>query len=210
MIRVAGLRAQSLTFFSDLAAGIARNPHDLKTIAGDADALDTTLVLWSKILPQDWKFAIQQSPPSEFLFEGTSHIYTSHGHAAVWNRYRAVRLIVNSICIRSLSYLLQCPSQRLFILSQQATCQENLASLATDLCRSAPFFFRTRNANGSTGNEISPKMAVLLAWPLAVAIRTEGVPEPQRQWLKGKLKIAADSMGDAMLNAVIANNEFKF
>ena len=238
MVRVANLRAMSLTAFCGTGndTDFAVDPHQLKIIAGDADQLNIALTSWSETVPDDWKFSTQYSPESsaslesDFLYEGTSHIYTSPGHAVIWNRYRALRLIVNSICLRSLSLLLEfiipCrASMRPVIISQQETCRRNLDSLATELCYSVPFFFRSPIANGggielsttkigsppaSTESEILPKMAGLLAWPIAVAIRTEGIPEVQREWLKRRLKLAAVSMGDAMLETVIDSGEFKF
>jgi hypothetical protein len=53
-------------------------------------------------------------------------------------------------------------------------------------------------------------MAGLLAWPLAVAVSTEAVPEPQRQWLERKLKIVASSLGDSILESVAEKREFRF
>lgn len=244
MVRVANLRAKSLAVFSGNGndTEFSIDPHQLKIVAGEADELNTALTSWSENVPEDWKFSILQSPgsldspESDLLYEGTSHVYTSHGHAVIWNRYRALRLIVNSICLRCLSMLLefnlQCTlqphpsaSMRPFVISQQETCRKNLDSLATELCGSVPFFFTSPNPNGdgrgsrtirignrvlSTEDEILPKLAGLLAWPVAVAIRTEETPEPQREWLRRKLKIAAASMGDVILETVIDNGEFKF
>ena len=229
MVRIATLRAKSLALRekSTLPFGV----NCLEVVAAEAQELDTALASWSRDVPEDWKFSTQPSPASlgppetDLRYNGPVHTYTTHGHAAIWNRYRAVRLIVNSIRIRALSDLLQNQSQHSFVVPQQDLCQKNMDSIVEDLCGSVPFFFNSPNTNGdgtglrsirlgnfviSTESEILPKMAGLLAWPLTLAVSTDGVPEPQRQWLKRKLKIVATSIGDAILESVAEQGEFRF
>jgi len=230
MVRVAALRAQSLTLFLQKNSTLPSLAQHSKDIATGAQELDIALASWSGALPADWKFSTQPSPAGpdstdmDHLYDGSVHIYATHGHAALWNRYRAVRLIVNSIRLRSLSTLCQCPSQRSFGVAQPDECQKIMDSLAKDLCGSVPFFFTSRHANQDgaglrfirigntvirTEREILPQMATLLVWPLAVAVNTEGVPNPQRQWLKHRLRSGADALGDAILESVV-EGEFKF
>jgi hypothetical protein len=96
-----------------------------------------------------------------------------------------------------------------------------MEAIANDLCGGVPFFFNSLDSTGvrsirvgkytiTTDDEILPKMACLLAWPLAVAISCEYIPEPQRQWLKDKLKLVAKSCGDAVLESVVEQGEFRF
>lgn len=101
-----------------------------------------------------------------------------------------------------------------------------MASLSRDLCRSVPFsltslanpahdteFSRVIKIGGKevyTNDEILPKLAILLAWPLTLAISTDGVPEPEKLWLKQQLKSIAGSLGDAVLDTLTEESEFKF
>jgi hypothetical protein len=227
MIRVAALRTKSLALFG----GESMCPFTVEEAAAEAHELDKALALWSQAVPDDWKFSSQpctarlESPETDLLYNGPVHTYTTHGHACVWNRYRAARLIVNSIGNRSFSNLPQYPSQHSFSMAQQEICRTNIESLANELCGSVPFFFNSPNTPGAgagsgsikiggnvvkTESEILPKMAGLLAWPLTVAVSTDGVPEPQRQWLKRRLKAVAISAGDAVLESVVEQGEFRF
>ncbi len=90
-----------------------------------------------------------------------------------------------------------------------------------NLCAGVPFFFNSLESTGlrtlqlgkftiTTDDEILPKVAGLLAWPLTVAISCEYIPKPQRLWLKSKLKIVAKSLGDAVLESVVEQGEFRF
>ena len=231
MVRLAALRSLSLVF-------VGRNmpflEHYAEDITIEARDIDHALAAWARAAPEDWKYSSQPCPsftdkselqPPDDL---PVHSYPDHGHATIWNRYRAVRLIVNSIRIWALSILIRHPSQLSFVtIHQEASgvCQKNICNLADDLCASMPFFFNAPAADGgpsSSGSivtgkrtvkvdgEILPKLAGLLAWPLTVAVSTEHLPELRGEWLRGRLKTVADSLGDSVLEAVVELGEFRF
>lgn len=247
MCRVADLRRRTLLLFGDI-----NDPHrhqhrmgsdylqDPKSMAAEARTLDAALEAWADHLPSDWKLSIQPLPSStsssssssissgnrSFLYEDEPiYTYASHGHATAWNRYRAVRLIVNSIRLQLLAELSRQPLRCPEIGSEVDACRRNTDVLATELCRSVPFFFTLQPAGSDTSADshavvaaaaaatephIIPKMGGLLAWPLTVAVSTEAVPAPQRQWLRRTLKTAAAAMGDAVLESVADRGGFKF
>jgi hypothetical protein len=229
MVRTANLRAQSLALAKDLA--LATDEQPWVDLATEARELDDALVSWSQELPEDWKFSTLASPAimnpaeSDLFYHGPVHIFTTHGHGAIWLRYRAICLIVNSIRNRALSRLVESPLHGESVVAQQELCQKNIESTANDMCGSVPFFFNLPNDPAgtpglksirlgksifSTDDDILPKMAIFLAWPLTVALNTDGVPNPQRQWLRYRLKIAASSLGDAVLESVAERSEFRF
>ncbi|KAI1408379.1 hypothetical protein F5Y13DRAFT_111593 [Hypoxylon sp. FL1857] len=226
MIRVASLRQRSLPLFLPKSARFSSQLHP-GHIAAEGQDLDTALESWARNVPDDWKFSAQSGSTVDITFDGLIHIYPSHGHGAIWNRYRAVHIIVNSIRKRALSIMAQCSAQTVSANAEQEICQEKIASLATDLCRGIPFFIASRNdiqeSTASpmraikignnvihTNYEILPKLATLLAWPLTLAVSTEPVPEPQKQYLKIKLKSVANALGDSILESVAGEGEFKF
>ncbi|KAI2605667.1 uncharacterized protein GGS25DRAFT_523339 [Hypoxylon fragiforme] len=47
------------------------------------------------------------------------HTYTTHGHAAIWAQYRAVRIIVNSIRRRALCVMSRCSAQAISVRAQE-------------------------------------------------------------------------------------------
>lgn len=240
MLRLVNLRARSLYLFRNSSwktsgerCGLP-DPTQIspQQIAIEAQELDSALEAWSMNVPDEWMFVVKRPPtfqsvfPAEYSYQCPIHIYASHGHAAIWNRYRAVRLVVNSIHRRALTCLLQCPMQLPFTLAQQALCQDQIESLAIDLCGGVHFFFdSSSNSAGHKAhirsntieydfdqnrNHVRPRMATLLAWPLTVAVSTEGVPNAQRQWLLARMRMVAEPIGDAVLESVIEKGEFKF
>ena len=229
MVRAANLRVRSLILTHD--ATLKSNEQLLIDLAAEAQELDDALVSWSQELPEDWKVSTQPSPvamdssENGLFYSGPVHIFTTHGHGAIWLRYRAIRLIVSSMCNRALSKLVESPFPGDLIVARQALCQKNIESIANDICSSVPFFFNLPNDPAgtpglksirlgkfifSTDDDILPKMAIFLAWPLTVAVSTDGVPDPQRQWLRHRLKLAASSLGDAVLESVAERAEFRF
>ncbi|KAF2476004.1 uncharacterized protein BDR25DRAFT_212412 [Lindgomyces ingoldianus] len=225
ILRAAGLRARSLHLFKNNSGPKSRDSGGTdccsppshrgisREVAAEAQDLDAAFVTWSKTAPEEWRYSTidSRTTTTDELYDCPVHAYASHGHAAVWNRYRAVRLIVNSIRIRSLATLIQCPMQASYVNSQQEieTSQKNIESLARDLCGGVLFFFHSCNPL-IIGGAMPQKMAALLAWPLTVAVSTEGVPGPQRRWLLERLNIVAEILGDVMLASVISKGEFRF
>ncbi|KAI1104373.1 hypothetical protein F4804DRAFT_192916 [Jackrogersella minutella] len=224
MVRVAALRSKSLHMFLPKSARFSSQPPPTD-IASEARDIDIALESWSSTIPDGWKFSTKSDSRTDATFDGLAHIYASHGHAAIWNRYRAIHIIINSLRKRALCIASRCSSEMISTEAEQEACQKRIDSLATDLCRGIPFFVDSRptandlpytKANAVEDNttqvyyEILPKLAALLAWPLALTVSTEAVPEPQREWLKVKMKSVANSLGDSILETVADQGEFKF
>ncbi|XXH03252.1 hypothetical protein Hte_009650 [Hypoxylon texense] len=222
VVRVATLRSNSLPLFLPKSRRFVSELRPADIVA-EARDLDTDLESWSRTIPADWKFSIESCPEPGAAFDGLTHVYATHGHGTVWNRYRATRLIVSSIRRRALAVMAQCSSMGTSTNAEQDVCLEKIGSLSRDLCRSVPFFLtspvnpaqdngfsRVVNIGGKevyTNEEILPKLATLLAWPLTLAISTDGVPEPQKQWLKQQLKSISSALGDAVLEILTEDNE---
>lgn len=223
LVRIAALRSKSLKLFRQKNVNhlLRMNKAD---VVEEAQNLDTALGSWAQNLPEKWRFSTQcleqcsDTMNSGFLYNDTVHSYTTHGHAAVWLRFLAVRLIVSSILIKLHSAL----PQKQPIIEQIETLQQSANHLATDVCCSVPFFFTqnpthhnsdstaSQTSDGIASPEILPKIATLLSWPLSVAVSTTAVPAKQKEWLKIKLKIAASVQGDAVVQSIAETEEFKF
>ncbi|KAI1091228.1 hypothetical protein F5B19DRAFT_493609 [Rostrohypoxylon terebratum] len=226
IVRVASLRSRSLHIFLPKSARFSTQLSPID-IASEARDLDAALESWSRNIAEDWGFSVQSDPSTDDTFDGLTHTYTSRGHATVWNRYRAIHIIINSIRKRALSIASQCSSQTISTDMEQEMCLEKISLLSMDLCRAVPFFItshprsttrsfpigESNEANGNVGDtrfEILPRFGILLAWPLTLAVNTDAVPEPQKQWLKTRLKSIAKSLGDSILDTVVEQSEFKF
>ena len=102
-VRVLVLRNCSLSLFENLVATNGALLESVKKLACDAEAIDLDLSNWVRSLPEGWRFTAQTLPGLQEMFP--VHSYASVGHAAIWNRFRALRLITNSIHGRSMSVL---------------------------------------------------------------------------------------------------------
>lgn len=229
MVRTALLRARSLA--SSLAAGSPMNDCviSLNSLVSLAEELEAELVRWPIDLPHEWRSCVyslaKDNPwPKDFCYQDLVHSYTTHAHATAWNRYRATRLIVNSIRTRALARLLQSPMDTGPLIIEQQ-CTENIMDpLARDICASVPFFFSkpyvsdvpsppsliSTRESSQVEPKILPKLAVFLAWPMTVAVSTGGISAQYQQWLKKKLETVAASLGDSVLESVVEQNAFRF
>lgn len=219
MVRVAALRAESMVCFLPKSARFSSELHPGDIVA-EARDLDADLDSWSRSIPGDWRFSTKASSKPDFTYGGSFHVFATHGHAALWNRSRAMHLVVNSIRRRALVVMAQCALANDAAKAEQEVCLEKMALIATDLCRGVSFFLASlttaQDAESWTASktsdnyEILPKLAALLAWPLTLGISTDGVPQAQKDWLTRRLKSVARALGDAMLDEVIEQGEFKF
>ena len=230
MIRVAALRSKSLKLLRHKSVAQLSYTNRLKEIALEAHCLDVALAAWSQSIPEAWKFSTLSSTEgfgqtTSGILRYGSHSYTTYGHAAIWNRYRGTHIVVNSIRMRFLSLLAQCTFQEASVNLTIDTCQKNINSLATDLCRSVPFFFSSCNSpqdgrrsgtnkvdkdTSCIDREVVPKVASFLVWPIAVAVCTDAVPTALKEWLRCKLKTIASVVGNAVLQSVAETGEFEF
>jgi hypothetical protein len=216
MVRVAAFRARALAFFPRPSAGLSTSTPDLNFLA---------LVDWAESMSGEYSNYKEPTSPDNDSdlnsHEGHRNRYTSHGHASLWIRQRALRLVINSIFIKFISVRMQTSTDRERLLWKQARMKGNLESISRELCADMAYFFKGPQSRNREilvpapmtfegESAILPSLATMLAWPLAVAVSTENVPEPQRKWLQGKLGSVADSLGDAVLQDVRRRDAFVF
>jgi hypothetical protein len=223
MVRAAAFRSRALAFFSNTSAALPTSTPDLEYLAHTGKELEDDLVQWADSMTGEWK-AYRQDPQTESdtnennneTYNGLFNSYTSHGHASLWIRQRALRLIINSIFIKFIAVRMQNSPDDEHLRWKQNRMRGNLASTSSELCRDAAFFFsrprpeKSNSADIHGEHAILPRLASLLAWPLAIAVSTENVPEPQRIWLQQKLRLVASSLGDAVLGRVADRGSFIF
>ncbi|KAK6431583.1 hypothetical protein LTR95_012254 [Oleoguttula sp. CCFEE 5521] len=210
LVRVGGLRSDFLAS----GAGVS-DEGDQIPIIGEANALNVALGHWYAGLPEVWlpQSALDGTYPFDIIMRPL-HEYRTHGHAAVILRYRATRIMVNSIIDRCLS----CTTT---VHGNANTARQTIAELADDICRDVPYFFNQVGANGSrwlsigrhtitSRDDITPKLAGLLAWPLSVAVSCDALPAKQREWLRERLRTVAAAYGDARLQQVAEGGVFSF
>lgn len=228
MVRVAAFRSRALDFFPHAASASPTSIPDLEYLAHTGKQLEDDLVDWAESMTGEWASyepAITETvnnDTNDDTYDGHRNSYTSHGHASLWIRQRALRLIINSIFIKFISVRMQTSTNHAHLLWKKERMRGNLDSISADLCGDISYFFtRVQHPRGETlalvptvrSTEeltILPSLASMLAWPLAIAVSTENVPEPQRRWLQGKLGVVADALGDAILHDVGRRGAFVF
>lgn len=229
MVRVAAFRARALAFFPQASAGLSTSTPDLDFLAHTGKQLENDLVDWAEAMSKSEEYSnckerlptIPGIDVNLSTHEGHRNTYTSHGHASLWLRQRALRLIINSIFIKFISVRMQTSTDHAHLLWKQGHMKGNLESISQELCADVSYFFKVpQSCDGEAlvpalmtaegESAIPPNLANMLAWPLAIAVSTENVPEPQRKWLQGKLGNVADSLGDAILHDVRRRDAFVF
>lgn len=232
MIKAASLRSKSIIVINQGNRGITpiiRYEEAFKEVLAEAQLLDRLFAEWAEDIPPNWKFVTQKSPHHDdsklsldhhnLFYDRLFHSYATHGHAVVWNRYRAVRLLINNIQMEILTQMAQYRPENLgtAYLEQSTACQETINRLTTDLCRGIPFFYLLNAGFGhgrrhndptielaDTMDSISSHfppimMAVLLAWPITIAVGIEGVPSDQMEWLRCRLQAVSQRVGSPRL-----------
>ena len=229
MVRVAAFRARALAFFPSASAGLSTSTPDLDFLAHTGKQLEDDLVDWAESMSMSEQYSsrkehlttVPESTSDLNTFDGRRNTHTSPGHASLWLRQRALRLIIHSIFIKFISVRMQTSTDHDHLLMKQGHMKGNLDSISRELCADVSYFFKIpQSRDGETlvpalmtaeGElAIPPNLASMLAWPLAIAVSTENVPEPQRKWLQGKLGSVADSLGDAVLHDVRRRDAFVF
>lgn len=218
MVRALILRNKSMPSLRDMDATEPEVIDRVKSIAMESYTLDYDLALWALGLPQNWNFHVSwthlqpSSSVTDACVDIPSHSYPSVGHASIWNRYRALRLIANSIQKRALCAL-QFLFDDAFLDMDTQRCQNNINNLAVDLCCGAEFSVTRQNTpRGAKAAMLldmpHPSVAALLAWPLTVAVSVDAVQPLEKTRLKGVLKAVARSLGHTQLESVSDKGEY--
>lgn len=220
MVRTSILREKALQLSSALVNLTVESERKSAIVNAEASKLEEDLAEWPNALPADWRFSKGQliyhisSDEPDLPGIDFADRYPSHAHAVVWLRYRAVRLIVNSIYLRTAP---NWPDNSIDNVKAQARSQATVNAMADGICKGVPFFFSQQDHSYDITEDrlvaqaqILPKKAWLVAWVLAIAVSTAAVPQAQRKWLQHRLTVAARSLGDSALETVASRDEFRF
>jgi len=192
----------------------------LRHLLVEAQTLDDVLVVWANDLPiENWYSScpVQEDgrvESSNRVFDGTVHIYPTVGHAGMWNRYRALRLTVNDIVLKTLSILAESPDSDAESLGEAARLR--IQHLADDLCASVPYMLGLIETHHVAGNDVavvtrvpvSLKVAVkattvsFLCWPLTMATMISGIPERHQRYLRNRLLDVSEIVDDGVLERI--------
>jgi hypothetical protein len=198
----------------------------LRRLLAEAQALDDVLVTWANNLPTEYWYStrsVQDDGRVETgnrVFNGTVHIYPTVGHAGMWNRYRALRLTVNDIMLKTLSVLAESPDSdsESDTESLEEAAKLRIQRLAGDLCASVPCMLGLIETHHVARHDVtvvtkipaSLKVATkataasFLCWPLTMATMVSGIPEQHQRYLRNCLLDVSEIVDDGVLERIAA------
>ncbi|KAE8448474.1 hypothetical protein EG329_009355 [Mollisiaceae sp. DMI_Dod_QoI] len=220
IVRAVELRCEASGISVDFAPVLSSDSYfhmKLHRLLAEAQSLDDDLITWANALPQeDWysTHTVQNDKSSNMVFDGTIHIYPTEGHAGMWNRFRAVRLVVNEVILKTMSVLNKLPESNSNAPEEAAKLKTTL--LADDICASVPFMLGLIEVNEMAGDNItvvsktpsSLKFAVkastasFLCWPLAMATMMSGISCLQHFYLRSRLIDVSEIVDDGVLERI--------
>ena len=227
MVGVAKLRHQASSLSVDSASLSISDRSDemtrLRSLWAKAQTLDDVLVTWANGLPTEYWYSactVQDYGRIETgnsIFDDTVHMYPTVGHAGMWNRYRALRLTVNDIMLKTLSLLAKSPDTDTESLKEAAKLR--ILGLADHLCASVPYMLGLIETHKTAGHDItivtkvpaSLKVAVkattasFLCWPLTMATMVSGIPERHQRYLRNRLLDVSEIVDDGVLERIAAS-----
>jgi hypothetical protein len=224
MVGAAKLRHQASSLSVDFASLSISDRYDemarLRDLLAEAQTLDNVLVIWANDLPIENRYStrtVQDDEIGNRIFDSTVHIYPTVGHAGIWNRYRALRLAVNDIMLKTLSVLAESSDSDTESLEEAVKLR--IQRLAEDLCASVPYMLGLIETHHVAGHDVtvvtkipaSLKQAVkattaaLLCWPLTTATMVSGISERHQRYLRNRLLDVSEIVDDGVLERIAAD-----
>lgn len=221
MIRVAKLRHDVRT---TLAVAQIQNSvitrRKLQDLAEESQGIDNGLTMWILQAPDEWQFLIAGTPEvyedtrQGFCSDILPHYYKSVGHAAIWNQYRALRLLVNDMYIQMAEA--SAKTDYAFAAYELSLARGRMMKLSKDLCDAVSSQIRQmKKSQAERPLEHSAELermtpvayaAGLLAWPLAAGSCLATLPDQQRRCIRYYLSTIAQFLGDRILETIAEGN----
>ena len=193
---------------------------DIERLIGTVRTLEHELSNWSANTPVSWSYStaknLNLSSGSNYI-PHQIHKYPNFYTARIWNLYRVSRLIVQSILLRTTSWLIAA-SMPMPKELDKSNIEETIRGLVDDICASVSFLLgpdisKSRNPTTTNLRAEGPRLSIRkhdlrsthtgrfsLIWPLYIACSAPPVSENQRKWMREQLQlIAADGEPQARI-----------
>lgn len=106
--------------------------------------LDCKLLNWERNLPNSYRWQRVHVPNTTVILEGKFDVYTRRWAAAVWNKYRDLRIFINQ---KLRSYLALASSAGTRDTADRVSAlQRTIRTLSSDLCASVPFIMMPQSS----------------------------------------------------------------
>lgn len=213
-VQVSNLRQYASSVLMAAPSPAGTFVDDLYVVIEDAHASDAMLKRLMSGLTAEWAYTIGATKPSEDQYYGSrAYVYTSLGHAAIWNRLRALRLLVNDTLVKVYERLALCGEQ-LPPMSVESTLAK-IQVILKDICASVPQYFGyvastelspdsiDQESSDNNGNALSIN---LLTFSLLIAVNVTGISDGQKKWLKDRLAEVGRRANRSVLRAVASRS----
>lgn len=228
MVEAAELRHQASKLPVGFATLSVLDGYDemvrLYRLLAEAQTLDHVLATWANDMPIESRYITRTIPDDQpvdisyMLFDAKLHIYPTAGHAGMWNYYRAVRLIVNDVVLKTLAVIAGSPDSDIESLEAlEEAAKSTVQRLADDLCASMPDIFgliETHHAGPdfTVVTKIPPSLdrsakaitTSFLCWPLTIAAMVWGIPEQHQRYMRDCLLYVGEIVNDGALERIAA------
>ncbi|PWY85982.1 hypothetical protein BO70DRAFT_312204 [Aspergillus heteromorphus CBS 117.55] len=194
---------------ADIRTGIISDSSEILSIAR---AIDSELEDLTGTFSSEFVYALCTRPPSHppppatngynfAYYHGTYHMYQTLWACNVWNNYRYVRILVNTVILSHLPPVAPAAQSGPEYESFRAQCvrpRDRMRQLATDICCSVPFKFGVAGHEEMDG--VDPVMTragtgFTLLLPLYVAVLVDGVSSPIYTWVMNCFHVIGRVMG---------------
>jgi hypothetical protein len=210
VVRIANVRQRLSTLLKEKKKKTGcpqRTSHELTSTAEqlnqEARDIDNALQDWATHFPSTWRYHRHtlsglHSWPTRDFYSPIVYSYSSLAYAAVWNKYYATRMLINSTRLRVLNLLSQPPnSDEQQQQQQRSECLFCIKTMANDLASTLPFClqrFKIADPHRHlitlhTKEDIKPYLATLTTWPLTIAssLRDVDDDDDRQLWFKAQL-----------------------
>ena len=219
IVRTTNIR-QRLSMLLKAKTDPRRTSHEVTPTAEELNEetreLDEALQDWTAHFPIAWCYQRHtlSDPyrwPMRDFYSPIVYSYSSPAYAAVWNKYHATRMLINSTRLRILD-LIRSNTVDLAHEKQRLECLFHMKTMANDLASSVPFCLeRFKVIDGpkssshktsitlNTNEEIKPYLASLTVWPLTIAASLREVDVKQKPWFRSELARLGRIIGSSVI-----------
>lgn len=193
-----------------LAPSPATSESEVEALLHRARHIDQELSDWADTVRETWPYTVamnMEQVPSLRYAPHELHRYPSFYVARVWNCYRVSRLIVQSIRLRTSSWL-SSSGELSGLDCEIEDSKQQTRMLVNEICASVPFLLghdlskmkvpSTNTSDESVkgkeeevedkGRERTHTGRFSLIWPLRVACSSLSVPKAQKDWIRLQLQ----------------------
>ncbi|KAF2711504.1 hypothetical protein K504DRAFT_475337 [Pleomassaria siparia CBS 279.74] len=167
--------------------------------------VDSNLLQWYQTLPSDWHYqtvGMVYEMPEDVAeageWPGPQHSYYDVPLASIVNDYRVCRIFCNRVIIACATWL--GPGSDYPVTQAYNTALFVIQQVVDEISASVPFHivYDMQPIPKERGQEKGAAEAFggySLVWPLYVAANAETIPQRQRDWLSGRLRVIGTKFG---------------